>query len=152
MNAEEIKRSLDVFHPDGALFEIRAISAKGNYSGYFTNVDAAVQEVRRLTDGNVYFVLNAIKPGCYSRTQRDKLTYKPKETTSDGDIERRQWLLIDVDSERVSGVSATDIEKEKSMTVANQVYTFLRQQGFSEPVCCDSGNGAHLLYKIAMVP
>lgn len=148
MDAGEVKRALELIHPDGGLFEIRCITSRGSASGYFTDPGKAASAVNSVREGNVYFVLNQIKDACYSREQRDRMVNKPKQTTSDGDIARRRWLLIDVDSERASGVSATEDEKAEAREIANRVYLFLKAQGFAEPVCCDSGNGAHLLYRI----
>ena len=60
----------------------------------------------------------------------------------------RRWLLIDVDPERPSGISATDAEKAAAQKKAREIYRFLKERGWPEPVVADSGNGYHLLYRI----
>ena len=47
-------------------------------------------------------------------------------------------------------MGATDAEIEKAKQVGYKVYKFLRDVGFSEPVSGNSGNGFHLLYKVAL--
>jgi len=129
------------------LIEVRVLGRK-TYSGYFKDVDLLIKELARYEDDNIYFVLNDINEACYSREQKDKFYEKPKNTTSDNDIVKRSWLLIDIDSKRATGVSATNEEKNKSRIVSNKVFSYLRNIGFCEPICTDSGNGYHLLYKI----
>ena len=63
---------------------------------------------------NVYFVLNAIDEACYSREQCERLIDNVKNSTSDNDIINRDWLLIDVDPKRATGVSASNSEKANS--------------------------------------
>ena len=81
-------------------------------------------------------------------TVRGKIGYQKEGTTTDEDIRYRRWLLIDVDPERPTGVSATNDEKAAAFEVLECVRTGLRGQDFPEPVVGDSGNGGHLLYAI----
>ncbi|MDA0991661.1 MAG: AAA family ATPase, partial [Verrucomicrobia bacterium] len=69
-------------------------------------------------------------------------------TTSDHDITRRHWLMIDFDAIRPAGISATDEEHLAAREKAKQVYVYLRAIGFPSPIAADSGNGAHLMYRI----
>lgn len=148
MNTNIIKHTLELIKPN-QLIEVRIIeSSKKNYSGYFTDIDLLIQKIEQHDGKNIYFVLNDINYACYSREQKDTIYQNATNTTSDNDIEKRSWLLIDVDSKRATGVSSTDEEKNKSRNVSNKVYSFLRDIGFPEPICADSGNGYHLLYKI----
>jgi P4 family phage/plasmid primase-like protien len=66
----------------------------------------------------------------------------------DEDVRRREWFFIDVDPVRPRECNATDAEKGAAERVAGEVRSFLREQGFPDPVYCDSGNGYHLLYRI----
>jgi len=146
MNLNTVKYTFELIKPN-QLIEVRVIGSK-TYSGYFREVDVLISELEKFENDNVYFVLNEINEACYSREQKDKFYDKPKNTTSDNDIVSKQWLLIDVDTKRATGVGATDEEKNKSKIVANKVYKYLRDVGFCEPICTDSGNGFHLLYNI----
>lgn len=146
MNENIVKYALEQIKANG-LIEVRVIGQK-TYSGYFKNVDLLIKELPRFENDNIYFILNEINDACYSREQKDKFYEKPKNTTADHDIVKRNWILIDVDSKRTTGVSATNEEKNNSRIVSNKIFAYLRDIGFCEPICADSGNGYHLLYKI----
>lgn len=149
-NETQIRYTFELLKKPEDVIEVRCITSRSNYSGYFKNVDNIIKELPRYSNGNVYFVLNKISDGCYSREQHETFVEKAKNTTSDGDISLREWLLIDVDPKRPSGVSSTNEEKNNAKLVINNVFSFLRDIGFAEPIVCDSGNGFHLLYKIAL--
>ena len=157
INAEEVKRALELLKPNDELFEIRGIKGKENISGYFTNAENAINALesynfRDTANWQIYFSLNKINTACYSREQCNKFissNYGNKLiTTSDNDILNYEWLLLDFDTERPSGTSSSNAELEKSHQKAVTVYQTLKEYGFSEPVTALSGNGYHLLYKV----
>lgn len=152
MNEITIRQWYDTFKSGEELVEVRIVdnAYKRTYSGYFTNVNTLLNEIRKYDNCNIYFTLNAINPACYDREQHDRIVTKPKSTTSDNDIVGRDWILIDIDTKKPSDTNSTDEEKEMAKEVVNNVFKFLRDEGFEKPVVCDSGNGFHLLYKIAM--
>lgn len=152
MNEITIRQWYDTFKSGEELVEVRILdnAYKRTYSGYFTDVDTLLNEIRKYDNCNIYFTLNAINPACYDREQHDRIVTKPKSTTSDNDIVGRDWILIDIDTKKPSDTNSTDEEKEMAKEVVNNVFKFLRDEGFEKPVVCDSGNGFHLLYKIAM--
>lgn len=152
MNESTIRRWYDVFKDNNELVEIRILDpeTRKTYSGYFTNIEDILREIKRYDKCNIYFSLNVINPACYGREQKDKISIRPKSTTSDSDIIARKWCLIDIDCEKPSDTNSTDEEKEEAKQIVNNVYKFLRDQGFEQPVICDSANGWHLLYKQAM--
>lgn len=152
MNQATIRQWYDVFKANNELVEIRILDpeTRRTYSGYFTNIEDILREVSRFNHCNCYFTLNVINPACYGREQKDKISMRPKSTTSDSDIIARKWCLIDVDCEKPSDTNSTDEEKEEAKQVVNNIYKFLRDEGFERPVVCDSANGWHLLYKQAM--
>lgn len=152
MNEITIRQWYDTFKSGEELVEVRIVdnAYKRTYSGYFTDVDTLLNEIRKYDNCNIYFTLNAINPACYDREQHDRIVTKPKSTTSDNDIVGRDWILIDIDTKKPSDTNSTDEEKEMAKEVVNNVFKFLRDEGFEKPVVCDSGNGFHLLYKIAM--
>lgn len=117
-------------------------------AGYFDDFDALEREVKKYDDrGNVYFTINPVKPALLARAA-NRLIEHPKHTTSDTDIERRRWLLVDIDPVRPSGVSATDEEVQAALLKTRAVYNYLTKQDWPAPVVCSSGNGNHLLYSI----
>lgn len=152
MNEITIRQWYDTFKSGEELVEVRIVdnAYKRIYSGYFTDVNTLLNEIRKYDNCNIYFTLNAINPACYDREQHDRIVTKPKSTTSDNDIVGRDWILIDIDTKKPSDTNSTDEEKEMAKEVVNNVFKFLRDEGFEKPVVCDSGNGFHLLYKIAM--
>lgn len=153
MNEATIRMWYDVFRDNHELVEIRIIdpTVKRTYSGYFTDVETLIREIKRYEHANIYFTLNVIDPACYSREQHDRIVTKPKSTTSDNEIIARKWCLIDVDCEKPADTNSSDEEKELAKDVVNNVYKFLRDEGFEKPIICDSANGFHILLRQAMV-
>ena len=151
MNREQsIRATFDIFKPDGVI-EVRAMSGY-TFSGYFRDREKLISELARHDDKTWYFVMNEINEGCYSREQNERiLSKKGLKTTGDNEITAIKWILIDADPERATGVSSTDAEKAKALETIKRVYKYLRQEGFSDPVVCDSGNGYHLLYSVDMM-
>jgi hypothetical protein len=91
--------------------------------------------------------MNPCVPGLLARACNRVISYA-EPTTSDHDILCRRWLLIDLDPTRPAGISSTDAEHERSITIAHDIWDGLRGEGWPDPVAADSGNGAHLLYWI----
>ena len=153
MNEFTLRQWYDIFKDNKELVEIRILDpeTKRSYSGYFTDIERILSEIKRYEKCNLYFTLNVIDPACYSREQHDRISTRPKSTTSDNEILARKWCLIDIDCEKPSDTNSTDEEKELAKSVVNNVYKFLRDEGFEQPVICDSSNGFHLLYKQAML-
>lgn len=153
MNEATLRQWYDIFKDNRELVEIRILDpeTKRSYSGYFTDIETILREIKRYEKCNLYFTLNVIDPACYSREQHDRISTRPKSTTSDMEILGRKWCLIDVDCEKPSDTNSTDAEKELAKGVVNEVYKFLRDEGFEKPIICDSANGYHLLYKQAMI-
>lgn len=153
MNEYTLRQWYEVFKDNHELVEIRILDqeTKRSYSGYFTDIETILREIKRYEKCNLYFTLNVIDPACYSREQHDRISTRPKSTTSDLEILGRKWCLIDIDCEKPSDTNSTDAEKELAKGVVNEVYKFLRDEGFEKPIICDSANGYHLLYKQAMI-
>lgn len=150
INPQEVFRTLEVFKPDNALVEIRIIG-KYTASGYFRNSEDVVNAISAYSNDTIYFVFNAINDSCYSREQSNSIVSNKKLiTTSDKDITWIDWILIDCDPVRTTGVSASDKEKKLSYVTARNIFRYLRYMGFEEPVVADSGNGYHLMYKVSL--
>jgi hypothetical protein len=138
----------------GQVVEVRALTDQFTHSGYFSDPAALVRVVEPLdADSSVhgiYVTLNEVNPALLSRrANRIKMRLGKKDsTTSDADILRRRWLPVDIDPLRPSGVSSTDEEHELALMKADEVARWLAGLGFPDPVRADSGNGAHLLYRI----
>lgn len=149
MDIQEIRRWHKTFKRDDELFEIRLLGER-TWSGYFYDVEQAIEKLQPFDNFNIYFSVNEVKSACASRSQFGCFQQVKGTATSKQDIEHRWWIPIDVDCERPSGVSSTDAEKELAHKTAGNVFRFLRANGFSEPIVCDSSSGYHLYLPIDM--
>lgn len=151
MNESQIRKSIEVLHPGGELFECRIISNTSGpaLSGYFDSADALIEQLRitGLRNRNVYITINKIKDECGSRMQAGRFI-QTKTSTTDSDVEGYNWLFVDLDPVRVTGVSSTNEELQCAKDMASEVYRFMVGLGFEEPVKALSGNGCHLLYRV----
>jgi hypothetical protein len=153
---DEIRKALATILEPRAVFEVRALDAQlyrnrriGTVSGYFDNADACLSELEKLTTAKgIYFTLNTVDPALLTR-RVNRLEYVARDdTTKDQHIKRRRWLLVDVDAERPSGISATAEEKGAAHKKAREIHDYLKGRGWHLPVVADSGNGYHLLYRV----
>lgn len=146
--------------------ELRALrmhdgeAAKGGvgYTAAGTFRGTELEEMARaalLISGNcqgVYYTLNPLRPDRFVR-QAPRLQRAGKgQTADDHDILERRWLLVDIDPVKPlkhKDDSATDSEKGKTLTTALLVREYLAGEGWPKPVLSDSGNGHHLLYRLA---
>ena len=149
MNVDEIRKWHNVFKREDELFEIRLLGDR-TWSGYFYDVEQAIEKLQPFDNLNIYFSVNEVKRACASRSQFGSFQQVKGTATSKQDIEHRWWLPIDVDCERPSGVSSTDEEKVFAHNKAADVYRFLKSNDFSEPIVCDSSSGYHIFIPIDM--
>ena len=141
----------DIFKAHNPLVEIRLIGTNKTASGYFSDPHTLMREIAPYTqDYNAYWVMNPILPECYGREQKDKIILRPKNTTNDKEIIGRDWVLIDIDCNRIAGVNATSQEAQYAHAKAEQVENFLLAQGFNRPIKVFSGSGIHLYLKCAL--
>ena len=150
-----LREALEVLKDPDQLFEIRVLMKqprKKTLSGYFRSVDTAVDAIKDLhLIGESYFItLNTIKDACYDRIQHDRFVESPENTTNDAEITTYNWLLVDLDPVRETGVSSSADELAAAIGLGRRVFVFLKQNGFSDPVIGMSGNGVHLLYRVAL--
>lgn len=150
-NADEIRKAVDVIH-GGELYEVRYVIGKKVYSGYFKGTAGLISELERLPEngGNVYITLQSIDNECYNREQHEILRLSPKVTTNDDNITDYNYLLIDFDPVRPSGVGSTNEQLQAARDRAAQVYKYLETLEFAPPLAAMSGNGFHLIYKISL--
>lgn len=149
IDVNEITKWWNIFVGDGNFTEVR-ILGRFNYSGYFKSLDNLLAQLpmyAELEEEQVYFVLNKIEAGCYGRPQCEKFIKSPKATTSDNNIIHRNWVLIDYDPCRASNTNSSNEQLELAHIKAQQVYAYLRDMGFSDPIICKSGNGWHTIYR-----
>lgn len=124
-----------------------------NASGWFNNFDAIAESVtaieKRGPEG-IYVTINPLHPGCLARTN-NKLAEGRKEASSARDVIARNWMLVDIDPVRPSGVSSTREELSKARDLMLSVSILLEKHlGFPAGLKAHSGNGVHLLYRVAL--
>lgn len=146
---KECIKAIEVLGINNRAVEIRMLKTKkGTISGYYENKEKLLKDIFRY-DGvnNIFFTLNVFSEDLLARGKERLIEYA-SHTTSDSEITRREFLLIDVDPKRPAGVSSTDEELQSSEIVLREVVSYLRSEGFPEPVIACSGNGYHALYKV----
>ena len=145
----EVRKTLARIIKHGAVFEVRALDAKlsthhraGTVSGYFNNPDSCISELGKLTNAKgIYVTLNPVNPALLAG-RANRLDYVERNaTTNDQHILQRRGLLLDVDFDRPSGISASDSEKEAAHKKAIEIYGYLKARGWPLPIVADSGNG-----------
>jgi hypothetical protein len=137
--------------PGQVIRELRALDHGRTFSGYFDNVEklaaAAAAKLLRTVEG-VYVTLNPVTPALLARRTNRVALARPGEGTSDRDVLCRRWLPVDLDPVRPSGISSTDQEHAAALARAREVAQVLAAEGWSAPILADSGNGAHLLWRV----
>lgn len=114
--------------------------AYATFPGDIAGIDQAATWVGSHGDAEgVYCAINPVDPGLDVRVRNP-------------DVLRRRWLLIDVDRVKTAAdksLSATAAEHENALALADRVREYLGGFGWPEPgLHVDSGNGAHLFYRI----
>lgn len=156
IDESEIRRALAILAPSGVV-EIRAPNARlngyrpGTAAGYFDNHEGAAKGAAKLSGHapGVYITINLVDPALLARAA-NRLDPRAKHTTSDAEIIARRWLLLDFDPVRPAGISSNDAEHTTALERALGVRDWLNSQGWPAPVYADSGNGAHLLYRVEL--
>jgi hypothetical protein len=145
-----IARVLNLLHEPGAVVELRCLKThSATISGYFNDLKKLAEIAAELS-GNVpavYITLNPVKPDLLARAN-NRIEKYARTTTADSDITKRCWLPVDFDPVRSADISATDAEKALALARAKECRAWLTTLGFPMAVFGDSGNGAHLLYRV----
>jgi hypothetical protein len=129
--------------------EIR-IKSKSGMSGWFFGKGSGPDIIKLVEehDGKaeaIYVTLNPINTSALTRTGQ-----QTSQLTTDKDISRRAFILIDVDPVRPADMSSTDEEKEQAYQLILRIKDHLEGIGFPPPHFADSGNGYHLLFPCNM--
>lgn len=148
---KELINTFSTINPAEEYMEIRILnSGTGTLSGYFNSAEDIYNAIRIL-DGkyNIFFTLNTLSPEIIARS-KNHFTKYAKNTTTDTEIIKRKWILVDFDPVRPAGISSSEEELRAAKGCALKVRKYLTQQGFPEPIFALSGNGYHLLYSCNM--
>ena len=157
-DTKAIEAAIRTLAAEGQITEVRAFEAvlKGQgrapriVFGYFDDPAKLAAAVNSITEAKgIFFTPNPVNPDLFARSANQlRVPVNKGETTSDKLIDRRRFFLVDADPKRLSDISATDEEHEAAITLTRSIYAYLRDLGWPDPVAADSGNGAHLLYRV----
>ena len=157
IDRDTIRRTLALLLAPGQVTEVRAFKARNatretpwrapTVSGYYRDADPLARDVGTIDAAAVYIMPNPIRPDLLARAAH-RLEWGAKTTTSDDDIQARRWLLVDLDPKRPAGISATDAEHDAALTLARTIARDLWEGDWPKPILADSGNGAHLLFRV----
>jgi len=145
--------AFDVLFEPGQIVEMRAFpkGRKRTDCGYFDGDHRA--ELARAAAGlnragaAAYVTLNIVDPQLLGRYANRVESYA-SATTTDANIVRRRWMLIDLDPVRPKDTAATDEQIALALDAASRCESWLTSQGWPAPTTAESGNGIHLLYPI----
>lgn len=162
--ARMIEKTIELYHADGAVFELCAINPKisksalweghaggrkGVVAGWYDDPARACKVVQKLDSlqcEGIYITLNPCNPALLSRS-KNRLK-AGADRTQDKDILRIRKLLVDVDPKRPAGISSTNAEHSIALEHADFIRRGLAARGWPDPLYGDSGNGAHLVYDV----
>jgi len=155
MSAEEILRGLSTFVSPGGVFEIRVFGSRGAPNGgFFDDLQKAAEVAHRLdqsrSNDGVYFTINPVNPDLLARYCNKMCQGRNANLTKEQDVLKREWMLVDIDiRDKLQGISSRDSEHDEALAEAAKLKDRLTKDwNWPQPVMADSGNGAHLLYKI----
>jgi hypothetical protein len=147
----EIDRGISLLFEPGNVVEVRIPKTRaGVVAGYFDNFSTMAVAIlladAKYRAGGVYYVLNKINSALLGRAY-NRLKEHAEYTTADNNIVGRRWLPIDLDPVRPAGISSSDEEHAAAVHRARLIAADMQKE-WGQPIIADSGNGAHLLYRI----
>jgi hypothetical protein len=155
-SVQDCLKAVKALFDQGQVVELRALGRRYTVSGYYDNLEALASDAVRLSSNpefeGVYWTIQQLNPALLARSPNAYIE-RARTTTSDPDVTAFIWLPIDLDPVRPAGISSSEQEKTRAFQKAKDVLAFLQQE-FGNPhiVWADSGNGYHLLVKIAALP
>ncbi len=160
-SADEVKQirdhiagTLRFYHSPGDCFEIRAIGSVNGRKiidgGFFNDQEQAVAAVVKLVEADrhegIYATINPVDPALLGRANNRMA--RNISGTADQNVKVLRRLLVDIDPERPAGVSSSNLEHDFAIEHAGHIKDVLCKEGWPEPLLGDSGNGAHLVYRL----
>ena len=155
-----VLRAANALFVPSQVVELRVLYKNGRVdSGYFDDFSVLAHEAvkidARTEVAGIYWTLNPVNPDCLHRAKNRVREWASKSkggaTTSDREIVERKLILVDIDgANRPAGISATNAEVKSAKSTACNVAKFLLKRGWGSPIVAMSGNGYHLLYRVAL--
>jgi hypothetical protein len=147
----EIASAISLLFEPGDAVEVRIPKTRvGVVAGYFddhTMLATAIHDAdSKYRASGVYYVVNKINPALLGRAY-NRLKERAEYATADNNILQRRWLPIDLDPVRPAGISSSEEEHAAAVHRARTIADDMEKE-WGRPIVADSGNGAHLLYRI----
>lgn len=149
-----ILAALRVMFDPADVVELRAFARGGKKrtdAGYFDSEHwpelAAQAERLSLSGAAVYVTLNPVDPQLLNR-YCNRIEGYATATTTDKQVIRRRWLLVDIDPSRPANTSASAAQVAAAQAKGEAVFEYLQARGWADPLVAESGNGLHLLYPV----
>lgn len=154
IDPDEVRKAIRTLQAPGAVFEVRVLGGsnrKDVMSGYFRDAETLLDafDTIDVRGRNIYITLGEVKEECFARSQSERFE-RNTSTTSDTEVLSYRWLFIDLDPVRPTGISSSEHEIGLAKELKRKVETYMQGVGFRSPVVALSGNGYHLLYRIAV--
>jgi hypothetical protein len=127
-NRDDILKVAQTLFPEGSVVELRALDASTpawraphTEYGYYSDMEALATDAAYMGECApvVYFTLNEVDPRLLNRAANKLRSQvgngagsKKATTTSDKDIQRYRYLLVDCDPKRPADIAASDAEHE----------------------------------------
>jgi hypothetical protein len=154
IDPDEVRKAISILQAPGAVFEVRVLGGsnrKDVMSGYFRDAETLLKafDTIDVRNRNIYITLGEVKEECFARSQSERFE-RNTSTTSDTEVLSYRWLFIDLDPVRPAGISSSNEELKLAEELRDKVASYMQGIGFCSPVVAVSGNGYHLLYRIAI--
>jgi hypothetical protein len=158
INPKLILDAIRVLLEPGQVTELRALDVSTRayprphiVSGYFDDPAKLAAEAAKVAPFamGTYIIPNQVNPALLARANNRSRNVGDKDPlTTDKEIQRRCYFMIDCDPVRPAGISSTEAEHDAALARAQEIRDTLTGLGWPEPIQADSGNGGHLLYRI----
>jgi hypothetical protein len=157
---EEILRSINILFDAGQIIELRAVGThQGTCVGFYRDRNKLAAHTAKIsahpTTSAVYWTLQDVDPVLFERASDRFVTRVGAGVcTTDKEVLRYRWLLVDCDPLRNAGkISSTEADKADALKVATAVRDYFDAinawEGY-DSILADSGNGFHVLVRINM--
>ncbi|MFN7958381.1 MAG: hypothetical protein U0P46_08680 [Holophagaceae bacterium] len=113
-------------------------------SGYFDNAHDLINSLAQVKSAmGVFITLNPCLPALLGRSN-NRLSFSERgQSTKDSEIVKINWLPLDFDAVRPTGISSSDQEHRAAHIRLQNALAYLRTIGIAGCLEADSGNGAH---------
>ncbi len=136
----------------GDLVEVRFLGPRkwAIYASEAAVIESALDQPQ-VAGLDAYQTLNPLAPETPEKhgVPRDVL-FQPSrgQLSTDADIARRRWLLLDSDVVKPTGTAAASAQTEAAHAHSRELEKVLTAEGWPLPLAFDSGNGGHRAYRL----